>query len=121
MSDNDTDAVATYPIKYRNDDEAEIEDAQEEFAERRDEIEDMYSNMTPEIQLDLLLMFANAAEFRLASTVPLTANAEWLEMMSRLLRQLLMVMTHLEPDSPKPNIALEDPKLYWPSGAGTIN
>ena len=77
--------------------------------------------MTPELQLDLILMFVNTAEMHLSMVPPETHAAEWLDVLSRALRQLLMGMTHLQPHSPKPSMAFEDPNLYWPDGNVTLN
>jgi hypothetical protein len=119
---NNMDAVAIFPIRYRKEDPGTAESRLEEFDARREQIEEIYNHMPPEMQLDLILMFINTAEMRLRLTPPGTHVARWLDIMSRALRQFLMVMTHLQPGAPKPSIALEDPSLYWPNDDGvTLN
>ncbi len=118
---NNKDSVSAWPIRYRKEEPGSTEDRQEEYEARREQVEEMYNHMTPEVQLDLILMFVNTAEMRLSMMPPGTHVAEWLDVLSRALRQLLMVMTHLQPHSPKPSIALEDPNLYWPTGNVTLN
>ena len=108
------DTVTDWPILYRRDDFKSIEDKREEYEARREQAEEMYNHMTPEVQLDLILMFVNTAELRLSLMPPAPHIAEWLDVLSRTLRHLLMVMTHLHPNSPKPSVLLEDPNLYWP-------
>ena len=115
------DTVTDWPILYRRDDFKSIEDKREEYEARREQAEEMYDHLTPELQLDLILMFVNTAEMRLSMMPPGTHVAEWLDVLSRALRQLLMVMTHLQPHSPKPRIALEAPNLYWPTDGVTLN
>jgi hypothetical protein len=115
------DSVSAWPIRYRKEEPGSKEDKQEEYEVRREQAEEMYNHMTPEMQLDLILMFVNTAEMRLSMIPPGTHVAEWLDVLSRALRQLLMVMTHLQPHSPKPSVALEDPNLYWPSGDVSLN
>ena len=115
------DTVTDWPILYRKDDYKTTEDKREEYEARREQIEEMYNHLTPELQLDLILMFVNTAEMRLSMMPPGTHAAEWLDVLSRALRQLLMVMTHLQPHSPKPSVALEDPNLYWPTGDVSLN
>ena len=115
------DTVTDWPILYRKEDTGSTEDRREEYEARREQIEEMYNHMTPEVQLDLILMFVNTAEMRLSMIPPGTHVAEWLDVLSRALRQLLMVMTHLQPHSPKPSVALEDPNLYWPTGDVSLN
>ena len=108
------DSVAEWPILYRKEEPGSAEDRQEEYEARREQAEEMYNHMTPEVQLDLILMFVNSAEMRLNLMPPAPHIAEWLDVLSRTLRHLLMVMTHLHPNSPKPSVLLEDPNLYWP-------
>ena len=108
------DTVTDWPILYRKDEFKSTEDRREEYEARREQAEEMYNHMTPEVQLDLILMFVNTAELRLSMIPPGTHVAEWLDVLSRTLRHLLMVMTHLHPNSPKPSVLLEDPNLYWP-------
>ena len=115
------DTVSDWPILYRRDDFKSIEDKREEYEARREQAEEMYDHLTPELQLDLILMFVNTAEMRLSMMPPGTHVAEWLDVLSRALRQLLMVMTHLQPQSPKPSISLEDPNLYWPTDSVSLN
>ena len=110
-----------WPILYRKEEYKSTEDRREEHEARREQIEEMINHMTPEVQLDLILMFVNTAEMRLSTAPPGTHVAEWLDVLTRALRQLLMVMTHLQPDSPKPSIMLEDPNLYWPTDSITLN
>ena len=112
------DTVTDWPILYRKEELGSTEDRREEYEARREQAEEMYNHLTPELQLDLILMFVNTAEMRLSMMPPGTHVAEWLNVLSRALRQLLMVMTHLQPHSPKPSVALEDPKLYWPTDDG---
>ncbi len=114
-------SVAEWPILYRNEEYKSTEERREEYEARREQAEEMFNHMTPELQLDLLLMFVNTAEMRLSTSPPGTDIAEWLDMLSRALRQLLMVMTHLHSHSPKPSIMLEDPNLYWPPDSVTLN
>ena len=115
------DTVTDWPILYRKEEYKSTEDRREEHEARREQIEEMINHMTPEVQLDLILMFVNTAEMRLSTAPPGTHVAEWLDVLTRALRQLLMVMTHLQPDSPKPSIMLEDPNLYWPTDSITLN
>ena len=109
------DTVADWPILYRKEELRTSEDRREEYEARREQAEEMYNHMTPEVQLDLILMFVNTAEMLLSMIPPGTHVAEWLDVLSRTLRHLLMVMTHLHPNSPKPSVSLEDPNLYWPT------
>ena len=113
--------TSDWPILYRKEEYKSTEDRREEHEARREQIEEMINHMTPEVQLDLILMFVNTAEMRLSMVPPETHVAEWLDVLSSALRQLLMVMTHLQPDSPKPSIMLEDPNLYWPTDSITLN
>ena len=115
------DTVAEWPILYRREEYKSTGERREEYEARREQIEELYNHMSPELQLDLLLMFVNTAEMRLSTAPPGTHVAEWLDVLTRALRQLLMVMTHLQADSPKPSIMLEDPNLYWPPGSITLN
>ena len=115
------DTVTDWPILYRKEEPGSTEDRQEEYEARREQAEEMYNHLTPELQLDLILMFVNTAEMRLGMMPPGTHAAEWLDVLSRALRQLLMVMTHLQPHSPKPSVALEDPNLFWPTGDVSLN
>tara|TARA_B100000745_G_scaffold123194_1_gene80008 strand:- start:504 stop:881 length:378 start_codon:yes stop_codon:yes gene_type:complete len=115
------DSVTEWPILYRKEEYKSTEDRREEYEARREQIEEMFNYMSPEVQLDLILMFVNTAEMRLSTAPPGTHVAEWLDVLTRALRQLLMVMTHLQPDSPKPSIMLEDPNLYWPTDSITLN
>ena len=115
------DTVSDWPILYRKEEFKSTEDKLEEYEARREQAEEMYNYMTPELQLDLILMFVNTAEMRLSMMPPGTHVAEWLDVLSRALRQLLMVMTHLQSHSPKPSVALEDPNLYWPTDGGSLN
>ena len=115
------DTVTDWPILYRKEEPESTEDKLEEYEARREQAEEMYNYLTPELQLDLILMFVNTAEMRLSMVPPETHVAEWLDVLSRALRQLLMVMTHLQPHSPKPSMAFEDPNLYWPDGNVTLN
>ena len=115
------DTVTDWPILYRKEEPESTEDRLEEYEARREQAEEMYNHLTPELQLDLILMFVNTAEMRLSMVPPETHVAEWLDVLSRALRQLLMVMTHLQPHSPKPSMAFEDPNLYWPGGNVTLN
>jgi len=115
------DSVAEWPILYRKEKYRSTEERREEYEARREQAEEMYNHMSPELQLDLILMFVNTAEMRLSTAPPGTHVAEWLDVLTRALRQLLMVMTHLQPNSPKPSIMLEDPNLYWPPGSITLN
>ena len=115
------DTVTDWPILYRKDEFKSTEDRREEYEARREQAEEMYNHLTPELQLDLILMFVNTAEMRLSMMPPGTHVAEWLDVLSRALRQLLMVMTHLQPQSPKPSISLEDPNLYWPTDSVSLN
>jgi hypothetical protein len=115
------DAVAIFPIRYRKEEPGTAESRLEEYELRREQIEEMYHDMTPEVQLDLILMFANTAEMHLRLTPAGTPDAQWSDILSRTLRQVLMVMTHLRPQAPKPSIALEDPNLYWPNNDTTFN
>ena len=108
------DTVTDWPILYRKEELRTSEDRREEYEARREQAEEMYNHLTPELQLDLILMFVNTAEMRLSMMPPGTHAAEWLDVLSRTLRHLLMVMTHLHPNSPKPSVLLEDPNLYWP-------
>ena len=108
------DTVADWPILYRKEELRSPEDRREEYEARREQAEEMYNYLTPELQLDLILMFVNTAELRLSLMPPAPHIAEWLDVLSRTLRHLLMVMTHLRPNSPKPSVLLEDPNLYWP-------
>ena len=109
------DTVAQWPILYRKEEYKSTRERREEYEARREQIEELYNHMSPELLLDLLLMFVNTAEMRLSTAPPGTHVAEWLDVLTRSLRQLLMVMTHLHSDSPKPSIMLEDPNLYWPT------
>ena len=115
------DSVTAWPIRYRKETPKSAEDSREEYKARREQAEEMYNYMSPEVQLDLILMFVNTAEMHLSMMPPETHVAEWLDVLSRALRQLLMVMTHLQPHSPKPSMAFEDPNLYWPHGNVTLN
>ena len=115
------DTVSDWPILYRKEEFKSTEDKLEEYEARREQAEEMYNYLTPELQLDLILMFVNTAEMRLSMMPPGTHVAEWLDVLSRALRQLLMVMTHLQPQSPKPSISLEDPNLYWPTDSVSLN
>ena len=115
------DSVTEWPIRYRKEKPKSVEDSREEYKERREQTEEMYNYMTPELQLDLILMFVNTAEMHLRMMPPETHVAEWLDVLSRALRQLLMIMTHLQPHSPKPSISFEDPNLYWPDSNVTLN
>ena len=115
------DTVTDWPILYRKEKPGSTEDEREEYEARREQAEEMYNHLTPELQLDLILMFVNTAEMRLSMMPPGTHAAEWLNVLSRALRQLLMVMTHLQPHSPKPSVVLEDPKLYWPTDGVSVN
>ena len=115
------DTVTDWPILYRKEEFKSTEDKREEYEARREQAEEMYNYLTPELQLDLILMFVNTAEMRLSMMPPGTHVAEWLDVLSRALRQLLMVMTHLQPQSPKPSISLEDPNLYWPTDSVSLN
>ena len=115
------DTVTDWPILYRKEEYKSTEDRREEHEARREQIEEMINHMTPEVQLDLILMFVNTAEMRLSMVPPETHVAEWLNVLSSALRQLLMVMTHLHSHSPKPSLSLEDPKLYWPTEDVTLN
>ena len=115
------DTVTDWPILYRKEKSGSTEDRQEEYETRREQAEEIYNYLTPELQLDLILMLINTAEMRLSTMPPETHVAEWLDVLSRALRQLLMVMTHLQPHSPKPSMAFEDPNLYWPNGNVTLN
>ena len=109
------DSVTEWPILYRKEEYKSTEDRREEYEARREQIEEMFNYMSPEVQLDLILMFVNSAEMRLNLMPPAPHIAEWLDVLSRTLRHLLMIMTHLHPNSPKPSILLEDPNLYWPT------
>ena len=115
------DTVSDWPILYRKEEFKSTDDKREEYEARREQAEEMYNYLTPELQLDLILMFVNTAEMRLSMMPPGTHVAEWLDVLSRALRQLLMVMTHLQPQSPKPSISLEDPNLYWPTDSVSLN
>ena len=115
------DTVTEWPILYRVEEYKSTEERREEYEARREQIEELYNHMSPELQLDLILMFVNTAEMRLSTAPPGTHVAEWLDVLTRALRQLLMVMTHLQSDSPKPSIMLEDPNLYWPTDSVTFN
>ena len=115
------DSVTAWPIRYRKETPKSAEDSREEYKARREQAEEMYNYMSPEVQLDLILMFVNTAEMRLGMVPPGTHVAEWLDVLSRALRQLLMVMTHLQPHSPRPSISLEDPNLYWPTDGVSLN
>ena len=115
------DTVVEWPILYRKEEYKSTEEGREEYDARREQAEEMYNHLTPELQLDLILMFVNTAEMRLSMMPPGTHVAEWLDVLSRALRQLLMVMTHLQPHSPKPSVALEDPNLYWPTDSVSFN
>ena len=115
------DTVSDWPILYRKEEFKSTEDKLEEYEARREQAEEMYNYLTPELQLDLILMFVNTAEMRLSMMPPGTHVAEWLDVLSRALRQLLMVMTHLQSHSPKPSVALEDPNLYWPTDGVSLN
>ena len=113
--------TSDWPILYREEKYKSTEDRREEYEARREQIEEMINHMSPEVQLDLILMFVNTAEMRLSMVPPETHIAEWLDVLSSALRQLLMVMTHLHSHSPKPSLSLEDPKLYWPTEDVTLN
>ena len=115
------DNVTEWPILYREEQYKSTEDRREEYEARREQIEEMINHMSPEVQLDLILMFVNTAEMRLSMVPPETHVAEWLDVLSSALRQLLMVMTHLQSHSPKPSVALEDPNLYWPTDGVSLN
>jgi len=115
------DTVVEWPILYRVEEYKSTKERREEYEARREQIEEMFNYMSPEVQLDLILMFVNTAEMRLSTAPPGTHVAEWLDVLTRALRQLLMVMTHLQSDSPKPSIMLEDPNLYWPTDSITLN
>ena len=117
----ESDTVTQHPIRYRADDAHTDEEAADQYAKRREQVEIMYDEMSDEMQLDLLLMLANMAEMRLGLTAPKSPSAEWLTMYSTALRHLLRVMTYSHPQAPKPSITLEDPGLYWPNAGETIN
>ena len=120
VDDSNMDSVDIFPIRYRKEDPGTAKSRLEEYDARREQIQEIYDHMPPEMQLDLILMFINTAEMRLRLTATGTAGRRWLNLMSRALRQFLMVMTHFEADAPKPSIALEDPNLYWPNDDDTI-
>ena len=76
------DSVAEWPILYRKEEPGSTEDRQEEYEARRDQAEEMYNHMTPEVQLDLILMFVNSAEMRLNLMPPAPHIAEWLDVLA---------------------------------------
>ena len=55
------DTVADWPILYRKEELRSPEDRREEYEARREQAEEMYNYLTPELQLDLILMFVNTA------------------------------------------------------------
>lgn len=118
---SESNSVTQYPIRYRADATRTDEEAADQYAKHREQVEFMSEGMSDEMQLDLLLMLANMAEMRLGLTAPSTPSFEWLTTYSSTLRHLLTVMTYLHPLAPKPSITLEDPGLYWPNAGETIN
>lgn len=109
MSPNYNNTVK-YPILYRtilsDQEKAEYENVHEYIA-------DVYNQLTPTKQLDLLLIFANIASMQSSMLPPNTSGAVRLNFLSVALRQLMMCLTHLHPDSPRPALLFEDPELYW--------
>ena len=116
MSSNDT---AQYPILYRttltDEEKAEYENVQEY-------ITDVYKHLTAAKQLDLLLIFANVASMQSSMLPPNSSGAVRLNFLSVALRQLIMCLTHLHPDAPRPALLFEEPELYWsPVDTGVDN
>ena len=103
-------------IRYRKDNLDEDFDTEEEQREsRREQIQEMYHNLSTDHALDTLLMMANIFEMH-RNAIPTGTNvAQWHDTISTMLRELLLVATHMIPNGPKPDIAFEDPYLYWPS------
>ena len=103
-------------IRYRKDKlDEDFDTAEEERESRREQIQEMYYTLSTDQSLDTLLMMANIFEMR-RNTLPSGSNiAQWHDTISMMLRELLLVATHMIPNGPKPDIAFEDPYLYWPS------
>lgn len=103
-------------IQYRKDKlDEDFDTAEEERESRREQIQEMYYTLSTDQALDTLLMMANIFEMR-RNTLPSGSNvAQWHDTISAMLRELLLVATHMTPNGPKPDIAFEDPYLYWPN------
>ena len=103
-------------IRYRKDKLDEDFDTEEEQrASRREFVQEMYHSLSTDHALDTLLMMANIFEMH-RNELPIESNvAQWHDTISEMLRELLLVATHMIPNGPKPDIAFEDPYLYWPN------
>jgi hypothetical protein len=103
------------PIRYRSDPADDFFDTpEEERAAVREFVQTTSDELSAQSAMDTLLMMAKILELRSQLRNPDSFESKWYSDVSRLVRKVISIASHLGKDAPRPDIKYEDDYLYWP-------